>query len=120
MAASAQARRRPAQARRRPARRPTPRRGPSRIRWDRVGRVALTLVLVAVLYSYLNPMLDFVKTYTATSEAKAELRDLLRENRKLHDSIQSAKDPLVISQRSRGVGMVAEGERPVQVNGLAP
>jgi hypothetical protein len=120
MAARAQARKRPAPARRRPARRPAPRSAPSRIRWDRVGRVALTLVLFAVLYSYLNPALDFVKTYTATSEAKAQLHELLKENRKLHDSVQSSKDPIVISQRARGVGLVAEGERPVKVGGLAP
>lgn len=120
MAARAQARRKPASARRRPARRPAPRSTPSRIRWDRVGRVALTLVLAAVLYSYFNPMLDFVKTYTATSEAKAQLHELLKENRKLHDSVQSYKDPLVISQRARGVGLVAEGERPVKVSGLNP
>ncbi len=104
---------------RRPARRPAPRRGPSRIKWDRVGRVALTLVLFAVLYSYLNPALDFVKTYTGTSEAKAQLHELLKENRKLHESVQSAEDPLVISRRARSVGLVAEGERPVKISGLA-
>ena len=54
-------------------RRPAARRGASRINWDRVGRIALTLVLAAVLYSYLNPAIDFVKTYTATTAAKAQL-----------------------------------------------
>ena len=73
MAASAHAARRPASARRRPAarkRRPAARSGPSRIKWDRVGRIALTVVLFAVLYSYLNPSIDFVKTYTGTTAAK--------------------------------------------------
>ncbi len=120
MAARAQAARRRPPAKRRPARRPAPRRGQSRIRWDRVGRVALTLVLLAVLYSYLNPAIDFVKTYTATSEAKAQLHELLAENRRLHDSVQAAKDPIVIEQRARGVGLVAVGERPVKVGGLTP
>ena len=118
MAARAQAGRRSAPTRRRPARRPAPRHAPSRIKWDRVGRVALTLVLFAVLYSYLNPAIDFVKTYTATSEAKAELHELLDENRKLHKSVQSAHDPIVIDRRARGAGLVLEGERPVKVGGL--
>ena len=59
---------------------PRPAAGPSRINWDRVGRIALTLVLAAVLYSYLNPAIDFVKTYTATTAAKAKLHELLNEN----------------------------------------
>ena len=65
-------------------RRPAPGAAPSRIQWDRVGRVALTLVLAAVLYSYLNPVIDFVKTYTATTAAKAKLHELLAENTRLH------------------------------------
>ncbi|HWO83214.1 MAG TPA: hypothetical protein VNM38_05420, partial [Solirubrobacterales bacterium] len=62
MATRAQASRSRSATRRRPAARktrPAARRGGSRIKWDRVGRVALTFVLVAVLYSYLGPSLDF-------------------------------------------------------------
>ncbi len=105
---------------RRPAarRRPGPRSNGSRIRWDRVGRVALTLVLAAVLYSYLNPAIDFVKTYTATTAAKAEFHDMLRENKRLHQRVQTADDPLVIDRKARARGMVAEGETPIIVHGL--
>jgi cell division protein FtsB len=120
MGASAHAARRPAQARRRPAarkRRPAARSGPSRIQWDRVGRIALTLVLFAVLYSYLHPSIDFVKTYTGTTQAKEKLHVLLKENSQLHDRIQSADDPLVIQREAREQGMVAEGEKPVVIPG---
>ena len=89
----AETRHRSSQAGRR--RKPAARRGGSRIRWDRVGRIALTLVLAAVLYSYLNPAIDFVKTYTATTAAKAEFHELLRENKRLHRRIQTADDPIV-------------------------
>jgi cell division protein FtsB len=99
-------------------RRPAARRGASRVRWDRVGRIALTLVLAAVLYSYLNPAIDFVKTYTATTAAKAEFHELLRENKRLHKRIQTADDPIVISRRARAQGMVAAGETPIVVRGL--
>jgi hypothetical protein len=104
--------------RRRPAarkRRPAARSGASRIKWDRLGRVALTLVLAAVLYSYLNPAIDFVKTYTGTTAAKAEFQVLLHENKQLHKRIQSSKDPMVIEQVAREQGLVAEGERPARV-----
>ena len=120
MATRAQAGRPKAATRRRPAARkarPAARSGPSRIKWDRVGRVALTLVLVAVLYSYFGPSINFVKTYTGTTAAKAKLHTLLKENRQLHNRIQSADDPLVVDREARGQGMVAEGETPVVIHG---
>jgi len=122
MAASAYAgRNRSASTRRRPAarrRRPAARSGASRVNWDRVGRIALTLVLAAVLYSYLNPAIDFVKTYTATTAAKAQLHELQRENTRLHNRIQSADEPLVVDRMARAQGMVATGETPVDIRGL--
>jgi hypothetical protein len=120
MATRAQAGRSRSAARRRPAvrkRRPAARSGPSRIKWDRVGRVALTVVLAAVLYSYLGPSVDFVKTYTGTTAAKAKLHQLLKEDRRLHNRIQSADDPLVVDHEARAQGMVAEGETPVVIRG---
>ncbi len=108
-------------ARRRPAarRKPAARRGASRVNWDRVGRIALTLVLAAVLYSYLNPAIDFVKTYTATTAAKAQLHELQHESTRLHHRVQSADDPIVVNREARGQGMVAEGETPVVIRGLS-
>src|SRR4051812_35668479 len=89
--------------RRRPAarRRPAVRYGASRIRWDRVGRIALTFVLAAVLYSYLNPAINFVKTPAATSKAKVQLHELLDENARLHRRVQSADDPIVLNGKAR-------------------
>jgi len=120
MAARAQAARTAGGPRRRPTarRKPAARRGASRVNWDRVGRIALTLVLAAVLYSYLNPAIDFVKTYTATTAAKAQLHELQHENTRLHNRIQSAEDPIVVNRLARGQGMVAEGETPIVVRGL--
>lgn len=111
--------RRPA-TRRKPAprRKPGARRGGSRIKWDKVGRIALTLVLAAVLYSYFNPAVELVKTYTATSAAKAEFHEALRENKRLHRLIQAADDPLEVSRKARAQGLVAEGETPLVVNNL--
>jgi len=105
---------------RRPARRPRPaaRSGPSRIKWDRVGRIALVLVLFAVAYSYLNPAIDLFKTYQSTTAAKAEFHELLKENKRLHREIQSADEPAVVEQVARRQGMVGEGETPLVLRGL--
>jgi cell division protein FtsB len=121
MAASAHAAGRAGTVRRRPAARkarPAARSGPSRIKWDRVGRIALTLVLAAILYSYLHPTIDFFKTYTGTTEAKAKRHDLLKENRALHARIQSSGDRQVVEREARAQGMVAEGETPIVIHGL--
>lgn len=126
MAARAQARkrssataRRNSPARRRPAaRKPGARRGASRIHWDRVGRVALTLVLFAVLYSYLNPVIDFVKTYTTTTAARIQLHEAQHENTRLHWRIQHADDPITLDAKARAQGMVAPEETPLVVRGL--
>jgi hypothetical protein len=121
---SATAKRRPVAskqaARRRPAarRKPAARRGASRIHWDRVGRVALTLVLFAVLYSYLNPVIDFVKTYTTTTVARIQLHEAQHENTRLHWRIQHADDPVTLDARARAQGMVAPEETPLVVRGL--
>jgi hypothetical protein len=121
MAAHAHAGSAPAlRARRRPAarKRPAARRGASRVNWDRVGRIALTLVLAAVLYSYLNPVIDFVKTYTATTAAKVRLHEAQRENTRLHNRIQGAGDPIVIDREARAQGMIVPGETPVVIRDL--
>src|SRR5436305_6392974 len=121
MAASAHAARRTATVRRRPATRnarPAARRGSSRIKWDRLGRVALTLVIAAILYSYLHPTISFFETYTGASAAKAECHQMLQENRALHERIKSSKDQLVIEREARWQGMVAEGDTPTVARGL--
>ncbi len=118
MASSAYAGTRP---KRRPAaRRPRPgaRSGPSRIKWDRVGRIALVLVLFAVAYSYLNPAINLFDTYRSTTAAKAEFHELLKENKRLHRAIQSSDEPAVVARAARKQGMVAEGEKPYVVRGL--
>ena len=110
--AAHRARRRPA-----PRRRPGARSGASRIQWDRVGRIALTLVLAAVLYSYMNPVIDFVKTYRATSAAKVERAAQQAENTRLHRRIQSADDAAVIDRKARVQGRVGPGETPISIRG---
>lgn len=100
-----------------PRKRPGARRGSSRVQWDRVGRVALSLVLLAVLYSYFNPLVDLVKTYTATTAAKADLHEALAENKRLHWRVQHSEDPVVLDGKARGQGMVRPGETPYVIRG---
>ena len=71
-----------------------------------------------MLLSYLNPALNFVHTYRATTAAKAELRQLQAENTQLHNRVQSADDPSVLERQARRQGMIAPGERAYAVSRL--
>ena len=115
--AGSRPKRRPAA--RRPGARPGPRKSKSRIKWDRVGRIALVLVLFAVAYSYLNPAINLFETYQSTTAAKAEFHKLLQENKRLHRSIQSSGAPAVVAAAARKQGMVAEGETTFVLHGLS-
>ena len=122
MAASAYAGRNRAAPRRRPAarkRRPAARSGASRVNWDRLGRIALTVVLAAVLYSYLHPALDFVNTYRSTSQAKVTFHEALKENKRLHRRVQRSGDPVALDEMARNQGMIAAEETPYVVHPIA-
>jgi hypothetical protein len=80
--------------------------------------VALTLVLGAVLVSYLNPMISFFDAYRGTSAAKERLHVLLAENHRLHDRVQASDNPIVIEREARRQGLIQPGERPYVVDGL--
>jgi len=119
MASTAYAGSRTRQKRRPAPRRPGARKSPSRIKWDRVGRIALVLVLFAVGYSYLNPAINLFNTYRSTGAAKEEFHVLLKENKRLHREIQSADEAPVVAAAARRQGMTAEGENPYVVRGLS-
>ena len=60
----------------------------------------------------LNPVIDLVKTYTATTAAKAKLHEELGENKRLHCRVQHADDPIVLDAKARDQGMMRPGETP--------
>ena len=66
----------------RPAAR-TARRNPSRIRWDKLGRVVLVLVLLLVLASYVNPLVNFVDAWQDSRAERAQLQQLQQQNQEL-------------------------------------
>jgi cell division protein FtsB len=71
-----------------------------------------------VLFSYLNPAIDFVQTYRATTASKEELHELQAENTRLHNRVQSAGDPIVLERQARRQGMVVAGEQSYAISRL--
>ena len=104
--------------RRAPRRRVRRRVGPSRVRWDRIGRIALVLVLFAVLASYLNPLVNLFDAWRDSKASEERLVELLGENASLQEQVNDARSPLTLQREARKLGMVRPGERAYVVDGL--
>jgi cell division protein FtsB len=115
---AAHARSRPSTASRSPQRPRVVAGGGRAIRWDRVGRVALLVVLLGVVALYVGPSISFFQTYREAKTRRAEVRQLQTENAKLRARRQALKDPQTLEREARRLGLVKPGERPFIVKGL--
>ena len=106
-----------------PAPRPQPRPrvvagGGRAIRWDRLGRVALLVVLFGVVALYVGPSISFLHTYREAHARRGEVRQLQQENTRLRARRTALKDPRTLEREARRLGLVKPGERPFIVKGL--
>jgi cell division protein FtsB len=92
--------------------------GPSRIRWDRVGRIALVLVLFGVLVSYLNPVVNLFDAWRDSKAGEEQLAELTQEQAQLQAQLREAASPLTLEREARRLGMVRPGERAYVIRGL--
>jgi cell division protein FtsB len=114
-----------AHARTRPSTAPRPQQRPRvvagggrAIRWDRVGRVALLVVLVGVVALYVGPAISFVQTYREAHARRGEVRSLQAENDRLRARRKALQNPRTLEREARRLGLVKPGERPFIVKGL--
>ena len=90
----------------------------ARIRWDRLGRVALLLVLLGVIALYVNPLRSYVSTWNEAKSRSAEVAELKRENEKLRARKDQLRNGRALEREARRLGMVKPGERAYVVEGL--
>jgi len=88
------------------------------IRWDRVGRVALLILLAGVLALYVRPAIAYVGAWRESKDRQADITRLEQDNRRLLQRRAALRDPQVIEAEARRLGMVRPGERPYVVDGL--
>jgi hypothetical protein len=103
--------------------RPAPRRRPrgrsgSRVRWDKLGRVVLVLVLIAIAASYIGPLINLVGAWQDRRTESAQLAELRRQNANLRARAVAAEGPDPAGAAARKLGMVSPGERSYSVRGL--
>jgi cell division protein FtsB len=102
-----------------PARRRVRRRArPSRIRWDKLGRIALVLVLFLVLVSYLNPLVNLMQAWQGSKSSDAQLAQLKQERLELTHRLREVSSPAALEREARRLGMVQPGEHAYIVHGL--
>lgn len=88
------------------------------VRWDRVGRVTLLIVLAGVLLLYVGPAISYVQTWQEAKAKRAELHVLALENRRLLARRRALRDPLSLEREARALGMVRQGERAFVIENL--
>jgi cell division protein FtsB len=104
--------------RRAPRRRVQRRIGSSRVRWDRVGRIALVLVLFGVMVSYLNPLVGVLEAWQGSKSSDSQLAQLKQERVELTNELRDASSPATLEREARRLGMVRPGEHAYVVHGL--
>ncbi len=115
-AASASARSRRASSTRRTTSTNTPR--PARVRWDRLGRVAMLGVMVALLYLYLSAGVRVFSTWHEARRNSALVTQLEHQNKQLRAEHASLARHSTVVREARQLGMDKPGEQPYVVQGL--
>jgi cell division protein FtsB len=89
-----------------------------RVRWDRVGRVALLCVLALILLLYIGPAHAWVSTWREAHVRTAQVRALQAEHDRLEAEHRSLRDPRTLEKQARALGMVKPDERSYVISGL--
>jgi cell division protein FtsB len=104
---------------------PAPRRRPRlinrpprlRVRWERVGRVGLLVVLAVVVGLYVEHTLSYFATRGQADQQQAIVTRLAHENAQLAREARSLNDASTIVSQARALGMVRPNERPYVIRG---
>jgi cell division protein FtsB len=88
------------------------------IRWDRISRVALLVVLLGILFLYVGPARSYWSTVQEAKHRRAEVASLKRENDKLRARRAALGNPAALEREARRQGMVRPGERSYVVKHL--
>jgi cell division protein FtsB len=88
------------------------------VRWDRIARCTLLIVLFGVLLLYVGPARSYLSTYHSSQQARSQVSALERQNRALRAERRALLRPLAVQRAARRLGMVKAGEQPFVVWGL--
>ncbi len=89
-----------------------------RVRWDRVGRIALLFVGLLLIYLYINPLRTYFATWQEARTKRGEVAELQREHDALVRRQRALRRAGSVETEARRLGMVRRDERAYVVRGL--
>ena len=102
---------------------------PAGVHWDRLGRIAMLLVLLALPrnrpgFSYRWGLAGAARSYLSSTQQAhrqgADIRRLESDNARLRARRSALERPSALEQEARQLGMIRPGERPYVIEGLPP
>ena len=92
--------------------------GVHRVRWDRLGRIAMLLVLVALVFLYLSAGARMLSTLRQSHRDQAKVGAMEREHRELLRQHNELSSQSTLEEQARKLGMMRPGEQPYSITGL--
>jgi|SRR5271168_4812946 hypothetical protein len=90
----------------------------ARVRWDRVGRIAMLCVLMALVYLYASAGVHMLSTWRQSHRDDAAVAAMEREHTLLVHQREALTAPGTLETEARQLGMMRSGEQPYVINGL--
>lgn len=88
------------------------------VRWDRVGRVAMLCVLVALTYLYVSAGVHMFSTWRQSAHDSAAVAAMEREHAQLVRQHEVLSRQETLEVQARRLGLIRPGEQPYLVTGL--
>jgi hypothetical protein len=90
----------------------------ARVRWDRLGRVAMLCVLVALVYLYASGGVHMLSTWRQSHRDDAVVAGMQREHTALVRQREALTAAGTLETEARQLGMMKSGEQPYVISGL--
>jgi hypothetical protein len=90
----------------------------ARVRWDRLGRLAMLFVLAALLYLYLSAGIHMFASWGQARRDSATVVSMEHEHETLTRQYEALRRQGTVEGEARGLGMKKPGERQYVIPGL--
>jgi len=90
------------------------------VRWDRLGRIAMLIVLLGLAYLYIGAARSYVGSYMDSSHRRVVISRLRHEDSQLRARRNMLLRPSTLEHSARALGMIRPSERPYIIQGLPP
>jgi cell division protein FtsB len=91
---------------------------PAGIRWDRLARVSLLIVLAVIVLLYVGPAHTWWVTWREAGAQRSQVQALQAENTRLTARQRELQNPQALEREARKLGMVKRTEHAYVIENL--